>query len=276
MTDAHIAAKALMLSACREASVAAAAGIGGTEWVTRVQAGDKDGFIAGLHRGRLPAVEVFQKSDRWTLLSMDDNGTGQGTMSASWVMRVHSGLPNQDLAEDQCRAVAYAALIQIRSNRYFTIGDDVVSNFDESPLGYSLEVALEVVTAMGRDTYETTPGGSTGPVPDGGPVGGISVDVNWDDASPRAILAVPAGQAIGGIQARVVTPFDGAAPNITVGIDGDEERYLAYDESVLTQAGSIWEKDSDDIGPKTVKVWITPGLGCTQGVVRIQITCTGA
>lgn len=274
MADAHTAAKSLLLAACRDTSVAAVAGVGATDWSTRVQSGDKDGYIDGLHRGRMPAMEIFQKSDTWSLLSADNGG--QGTMSARWMLRVHSGIPSQDLAEDQCRAIIYAALIKVRENRYFTIGDDIVSNFVESPMGYSMEVELEVVTAMGRDTYETTPDSTSGDIPTGGIVGGISYDINWDSSSPVSVLALPADQAINGIQAKVLTAFDGVGAAITVGVDGDEERYLAAVDSDLFLADTVFDKDADDTGPRTVKVWVTPGTGASQGVVRIQITTTAS
>ncbi len=274
MADAHTAAKALLLAAGRDTSVASVAGVGSVEWATRVQPGDKNGFIAGLHRGRLPAVEVFQKSDTWTLLSADEGG--QGTMSATWTARVHSGLPDQDLAEDQVRAIIYAMLIKVRANRYFTIGDDIISNFSESPLGYALEVEMTVVTAMGRDTYETSADTTPGTIPDGGAVGGISFDVNFNDTSPVSILALPAGQAINGVQVKVLTTFDGASPSVTVGVTGDQSRYMAAADSDVAQAGTVWEQDADDPGPQTVKVWITPGAGATQGKVRVQITATAS
>lgn len=273
MADAHTAAKSLLLAAVQDATVASAAGVT-SGWTDRVLVGDKDGFIHQLHRGRLPAVELFQDSDLWTQASHGDGG--QGTTTARWTMRVHSGLFDQNLAEEQCRRIAYAALIKIREQNYFAIGDDNVAEFNESPLGYSLTVSIIVTTSMGRDTYETTPSGSSGTVPDGGAVGGIRSVINYNDASPKSILALPAGQALAEVQVKVEVPFDGASPSITIGIDGDQERYLAAADSDLAVPDSVWQKDLDDTGPKTVKVWITPGAGATQGRVTVQLLATAA
>ena len=274
MADAHTAAKTLLLAAARDSTVAAAAGIATLTWQDRVQPGNKDGFIAGLHRGRLPAVEIYQVSDAWTQLSADSSG--QGVMLARWVLRVHSGLPDQDLAEDQCRAVLYAALVAARAQQYFRIGEDSLQDFNESPLGYSLTCDFSVQTTMSRETYETTPTGSTGGISDGGVVGGISKTINWNDTSPVSILALPAGQALALAQLKVTSDFDGTSPSITVGVDGDQERYLAAADSDLAQVDSVWERDVDDPGAKTVKVWIVPGAGATKGQVKVQLITTAS
>lgn len=273
MADAHTAAKTLLLAAIRDATVASAAGVV-SGWTNRVLAGNKDGFIHSLHRGLLPAVEVFQVGDTWTNASAGDGG--QGVTRAQWTLRIHSGLPDQNLAEEQCRAIAYAALIKIRSEPYFTIGEDALQTFQETPLGYSMELEIDVTTAMGRDTYETTPSGSTGTVPDGGVVGGSNVTIDWNTPSPVSVLALAAGQALAGIQLSVITAFDGVMPSVTVGIDGDQGRYLAADESDLTAADTVWDKDLNDAGPKTVKVWLTPGVGCSQGQIKVQLITTSS
>jgi hypothetical protein len=272
MADAHTAAKSLLLAAVRDASVASAAGVV-SGWANRVLTGDKDGFVHSLHRGLLPAVEVFQTGDTWTNASAGDGG--QGITRARWVLRVHSGVPDQNLAEEQCRAIAYASLIKIREQPYFTVGDDALQTFQESPLGYSMEIEIDVTTSMGRDTYETTPSGTSGPVPDGGAVGGISTDINFNTTSPVSVLALPIGQALARIELKVKTDFDGGAPTITVGIDGDQSRYLAADDSDLKHVDSVWMKDISDAGPRTVKVWIEPD-GSTQGQVNIQLIAVAA
>jgi hypothetical protein len=272
MADSHTAAKTLLLAKCRDYSVAAVAGVAGSEWETRVQAGNKDGYIAGLHRGRLPAVEVFQEGDTWTQLSAGSGG--QGLIQARWTMRVHSGMFDQDLAEDQCRAIAYSCLIKIRDTDHFRVGEDVVETFQESPLGYWMEVSISVQMAMSRVDYSFTP--DTAPVPDGGAVGGITKTINFGDTSPVSILSLPVGQALSGIQLSVLTAFDGASPTISVGIDGDQGRYLETDQSDLTDADTVWDRDANDSGPRTVKVWIDPGVGATTGQVKVQLMTTAS
>lgn len=274
MADAHTAAKALLLAAGRDSTVAAAAGITTVDWAGRVMPGNRDGYAHGLHRGRLPALEIFQNGDTWTQLTAQEGGSG--TMQASWTLRAHSGLPDQDLAEEQVRRIVYAALIKVREQGYFRIGEDTIETFDETPLGYSISVTVTVQTTMSRETYETTPSEAVGDVPDGGDVGGISKTINWNDASPVSILALPAGQAIATVQAKVITAFNGDTPSLTIGVDGEPDRYLASDESDLTLAPSVWERDADDAGPRTVKVWVAPGAGATQGQVSIQIIATAS
>ena len=272
MADSHTAAKTLLLAMCRDYTVAAAASVATLEWSSRVLAGNKDGYIAGLHRGRLPAIEVFQVGDTWTQLSAENGG--QGLVQARWTLRVHSGLYDQDLAEDQCRQIVYAALAKIRATDHFRIGEDAVETFDETPLGYSLEVQLTVQMAADRGTFHYTP--DTTPIPDGGVVGGITKTINFDDVSPVSILALPAGQALSGVQVSVVTAFDGATPTLTVGVDGDQERYLAADQNDLTLVDTVWDIDANDSGPKTVKVWLDPGVGATFGQVKVQLTTTAS
>lgn len=272
MADSHTAAKTLLLAKCRDYTVAAAAGVASGEWSTRVQAGNKDGYIAGLHRGRLPAVEVFQEGDTWTQASADSSG--QGLVNARWTLRVHSGLVDQDLAEDQCRAIAYSCLIKIRDTEHFRIGEDALETFQESPLGYWMEVSITVQMVMTRADYSFTP--DTTPIPDGGTVGGITKTINFGDASPISILALPTGQALSGVQVSVITAFDGVSPTLTVGIDGDQERYLAADQNDLTDADTVWDRDANDSGPKTIKVWLDPGVGAAFGQVKVQLMTTAS
>ena len=274
MADSHTAAKALLLAMCRDASVSLVAGVAGGEWATRVQAGNKDGYIAGLHRGRLPAIEVFQEGDTWTQQSAGSGGLG--VVLARWTMRVHSGMYDQDSAEEQCRAIAYSALIKIRETEHFRIGEDVLETFQESPLGYWMEISISVQMSMSRSTYETTPSAAEPPPSDGGIVGGITRTIDFNASSPVSVLALPAGQAVSGVQLSVITAFNGVLPTVTVGIDGDQGRYLAGDESDLTIADTVWDKDSNDVGPKTIKVWVVAGVGATLGQIKVQITTTAS
>jgi hypothetical protein len=273
MADSHTAAKALLMAAGRDATVASAAGIATSPWSSRVLAGNKEGYVAGLHRGRLPAIELFQTSDTWTQASAGDGG--HGTVSASWTVRVHSAIFNQDLAEEQCRSILYAMLVKARENAYFSIGEDAVQTFQESPLGYHIECQMTVITTMTRETYETTPASSGGTIPDGGVVGGISRTINWNETSPISILALPAGQAIALVQLKVVTAFDGVTPTVSVGVDGDNGRFLATDESDLTDNNTVWERDADDAGPGTIKVYLNL-TGATVGQIKVQILTTAS
>ncbi len=268
-TNVHTAARSLLLAAWRDPAVASEAGIALVQWATRVLTGDRDGYVGGLHRGRLPAVELIQKNDKWDFPSYT-----QGTVTSNWIIRVHSGLPIQENAEDQCRAIIYAGLIKARAVDYFNIGEETVVTLQESPLGYSMEIEFSVECAASLETYETTANDSDqGEVPDGGDVGGIRTTINYNTTSPYSLLALPAGQSLDSVEVRVVTPFDGVAPAVTIGIDGSQDKYMLSTDSDLTEADSLWERDSDDPGPQTVKIWIS-GTGATQGQIVVQLTTT--
>ncbi len=270
-TSVHSVARDLLVAAYQDADVATAANVLHVTWVGRVLKGDKDGYIGQLHRGRLPAVEIFQEpGEAWKQSALD-----QGVVTSEWKVRVHVGLPKQVEAEELARDILYAGLIKVRAQNYFKIGDEVVNSFYPSPLGFYSEATITVVNAMGRDTYETAPAGGSTPTPSEGEVGGISLTVNYGDTSPITILELEDDQAIDTVSIEVITPFNGTLPTATIGVDGDQERYLAAADSVISQADSVWEKDANDAGPKTVKLWLAPG-GSTAGQLKVQISVTNA
>lgn len=270
-TSVHSVARDLLVAAFGDAAVANAAGVAALTWVGRILKGDRDGYIAELHRGRLPAVEIIQEpGEAWKQSALD-----QGTVTASWRVRVHVGNLSQEDAEEASRDILYAGLIKVRATNYFKIGDETVNTFNASPLGFYLETVLDVVTAMDRTDYETDPADVTVPPTSGGDVGGISLTINYNTVSPVSILTLDADQAIDTVSVEVITPFDGTAPTVTIGVTGDQERYLAAADSNIKQANSTWEKDANDTGPKTVKVWVAPD-GSSAGSIKVQISVTNA
>lgn len=269
---AHAAQKSLLITAFQHSDVAAEAGVAALTWVDRILVGDRAGYIHSLHRGRLPAVELMQENDDWPQATF----AGDGMVTSRWRVRVHVGGFSAEAAETTARRILYAGLVRLRSNNYFKIGSDAVSTFNPSALGHTLEAVLTVTNAMSRETYEMAPSPASVPDTAEDDVGGIAVTVNYNSTSPVAVLSLPAGQSLNGIQMHVQTPFDGVGAQITVGIGGDQSRYMAAADSDLTIDDSVWEKDIEDEGPQTVNVYVTPGSGATQGSVRIQISVTNA
>jgi hypothetical protein len=272
MATIHTVQRDLLITAWSDPQVAAAAQVSNPTWAARVLVGDRDGYIHQLHRGRLPAVELIMGGETWKQLGDVD----MGTVKTPWLIRIHVGGFDQAAAEVLARAILYAGLIKTRAQNYFKIGDDVVSKFQGSPLGHMLEANITVENAMGRDTYETTPDTVNTPPTSSADVGGISTLVNYNDVSPKAVLTIPAGQAINGVQIAVLTPFNGASPSVTIGVNGNQSKYMAAADSDVTMGGASFEADADDVGPLTVNVYITPGAGCTQGQIEVQISTTNA
>ncbi len=271
MASVHTVARDLLVGAYQNAAVAAAAGIASLTWTGRVLQGDRDGYIGELHRGRLPAVEIIQQpGEAW-----QEEAYQVGKVRHSWMIRVHVAGFSQVTAEAQARAILYAGLIQVRALNYWKVGGDTVGEFSASALGHQLECVITCESVMERADYETTPESVVVPPTSEGDVGGISTTINYNSASPVAILTIPADQALDTVSVEVITPFDGTLPTLSIGIDGEQGRYMATSENDITEAGSTWEKDANDAGVRTVKVWLG-GTGATQGQVKVQLSVTNA
>jgi hypothetical protein len=152
-TTAHDVQRVAILAAVRGASVAAAAGVDPAVWASaaspRVLSGDAAGYLAGLHRGRLPAVEVFQASDRW-----DRQATNGGTILTVWVLRAHAPELDKAAAESRCRLVLATALAALRAVEYLAEGSEEFDTMQHGPLGHSLAVRLNLAHTYCRATYE--------------------------------------------------------------------------------------------------------------------------
>ncbi len=267
----HTVARDILISCFQDPAVADAAGITHGTWVDRVMAGDRDGYIGKLHRGRLPAVEITQLAgEEWTQLSFQ-----AGMVKHSWLVRIHVAAFDQTIGETLARAILYAGLIKVRALIYWNIGVDIVGGFNASAIGHYLECTLTCENTMERADYETTPVAVNVAPTSEGDVGGISTTINWNSTSPVAVLVLPADQSLDTVSVEVVTPFDGTAPTVTIGVAGDQARYMATTDSDITEAGSVWEKDTNDVGPLTVNVWVG-GTGATQGQLKVQLSVTNA
>ncbi len=273
MASIHSNAKSILVGAFQDATVAAAAGLSTPAWASRVLSGDRDGYIAELHRGRLPAVEIYQEpGERWTALG----DVTKGIVAVTWRIRVHVGGVDQTVAEHQARMILYTALTALRAEDYFTIGDDVVQTFTATTLGHQLEATINTTLTMDRTTYELTPESANEPPTSEGDMGGISYVINYNDTSPIFVLDLPVEHALDTISIKTVVAFDGASPTVSVGVAGDTDRYILTTDVDLTEADVVVERDANEGGPREVYVYLDPGSGASQGQIEIQISVTNA
>ncbi len=153
-TSAHTVQRDHLLAAVRDASVAIAAGVDAEAWASttapRVFARDHGGFCQGLHRGRLPAIELFETSDAWGRSTV-----AGGTITTSWTMRCHVPEISADAADSRGRAIALGALIMIRADPYMKDGNDQFGKLISGPLGFAFEITVGLIHVFDRATYET-------------------------------------------------------------------------------------------------------------------------
>jgi hypothetical protein len=277
MSTAHDLQRERLLAAVRLQAVADAAGVSFPVWASttnpRVLPGDAAGYLAGLHRGRLPAVEVFQAADRW-----DRQATSGGVIASAWTLRVH--VPDRDkaTAESRARLILCTALAAIRSDDYLREGEEEFDAMQYGPLGHSLAVQVTLAHTYCRSTYETdatiTPGDPVVVLPS---VGGYTF--RFDIATPgNPVLAftVPAGQALDNVELHVEEVWNGAGAAVLVGDGTTVDRFLGAGDVELDLLATF-ERDFDDApGPIPVVVTFAPGTGATTGRCRLQISTTAA
>lgn len=154
-TSPHDVQRNAILAAVRDPTVAAVAGVVPATWASatspRVLSGDAAGYLAGLHRGRLPAVEVFQAADQWVRQAA--NG---GTILTEWVLRAHAPDLTKHAAESRCRAILLASLAALRAVEYLAEGSEEFDTMQHGPLGHNLAVRIALAHTFCRATYELT------------------------------------------------------------------------------------------------------------------------
>ena len=151
-TSAQSIIEGFLVQALSNSVVATAAGISLGEWATRVMRGDNDGtLIASLHRGRLPAVEVFQSST-----DFDKRGYWGGVEGSAWQWRVHVGDRDQDSALVLANGIIRAGLAAGRSIPQLRHGSARIGALRKSPFGYYIDAIVEVRTMVDETTYEAT------------------------------------------------------------------------------------------------------------------------
>lgn len=270
-TSQHTVQLAALLTGCRDATVAAVAGVPFSTWAStsspRVIPGDKAGYVLGLHRGRLPAIEVFTAPQAW-----EHQSASGGTIRTAWTLRAHHNGPTWNAADQACRAILQQALAVLRAQAYLSEGSEVFQPLTASPLGFQLECTLETVHTYDRATYEL--GALPPPDPDGTMPGGTTylVDITTDPAGV-VILNLPSTQALDNVEVEVLEAWNGTGASIAVGKVGTPSAYFAAGDVDVTELGTT-ETDCDDLGALSVLVTVTPGTGATTGQARIQITTT--
>lgn len=143
------------MDACRDATVAALAGVGPSAWASvaspRVVTSDANGYVAGLHRGRLPMVEIHHPADVW-----DHQAVSGGVTTATWIVRVHVNGPSWFAADSLARIIGQAILGLCRMDEYLREGNELIGSLQPDPLGFHLDISLTLVTTYCRQTYEIT------------------------------------------------------------------------------------------------------------------------
>lgn len=274
VTTAHDLQRERLLAAIRLEAVADAAGVAFPLWSSttspRVLVGDAEGYVAGLHRGRLPAVEIFPVADEW------DRQTASGGLIASrWAIRAHVAELGKGAADSRARAILCVALAAIRSDDYLGEGGERFSELRPGPLGHTLTVELTLAHSFCRSTYETdaviTPGDPVVVLP--GP-GGNALTVAWDEVSPRLVLSVPEGQAINRMDIHIIDAWDGSGASLTVGDAVDPAAFFAASDVELDTPGVTFSRDFDRRGVFEIVAHFTGGVGATQGRARVQVSVT--
>lgn len=270
-TSQHTVQLAALLTGCRDATVAAVAGVPFATWAStsspRVIPGDKAGYVLGLHRGRLPAVEVFAAPQTW-----EHQAANGGTIRTTWTLRAHHNGPTWDAADQACRAILQQSLAVLRAQAYLSEGSEVFQPLTASPLGFQLECTLEMVHTYDRATYEMD--ALPPPDPDGTMPGGTTylVDIDTDPAGV-VILNLPSNQALDNVEVEVLEAWNGTGASLAVGKVGAPSAYFAAGDVDVSELG-VLGADFADLGALSVLVTVTPGTGATTGRARIQITTT--
>lgn len=272
-TSQHTVQLAAVLASVRHATVAAVAGVPYLAWSStaspRVLAGDRAGYVAGLHRGRLPAVEVFAAPQEWERQTQDG-----GTVRTTWTLRAHHNGPTWDAADQACRAILQQALAVLRSGgpgAYLDEGGESFRVLAATPLGFALECDVALVHTYDRSTYEL----DALPPPDpSNMASGTTFLVSFaTDPGGVVILNLPADQVLDNVEVHILEAWDGVGASIVVGKVGTPDAYFAAG-SIDLAPGLTTEADFAELGPVSVTVTVTPGAGATTGQARIQLTTT--
>jgi hypothetical protein len=154
--SAHDVARALILATLRGSSVASVAGVQADLWAStaspRVLAGTRDGYIAGLHRGRLPAIEVWPDAESWEHAAAEGGG-----QTSVWALRVHTRGPSLEAADSTARRIIAACFSVLRAQDQLDVGGgEAVDTLTATPYGFALGARFSVTTSYGREAYEIT------------------------------------------------------------------------------------------------------------------------
>jgi hypothetical protein len=264
----------MLLIACRLAAVAAVANVNPSDWAStispRVQVGNSLGYVQGLHRGRLPFIELFQSPQTWE----SQTATG-GTTETVWNIRCHVPGPTHAAAQSKAQEIIQVCLAAIRSLDYFFQGGQAFTELQESPLGFSLSCSMVFSQTFCKSDFGTgivvTPGSPVVVVPG---VGGTTFLFSFNEVTPSIVFMLPAGQSLDNVEIQILDAWDGVGASIAIGVIGSPNLFFAPGVIEPDLAGATFEVDEDLAGPQTVIATWVPGAGATSGTARIQLTVT--
>lgn len=95
--------------------------------------------------------------------------------------------------------------------------------------------------------------------------------INYNTASPDNLVNMPANYLVKNIALEVVTPFDGTAPTLSVGIAGDVSRFVETADVDLLNAGTyLIDIEMTEAAAEQMIATINPD-GATVGQVIITV-----
>ena len=96
--------------------------------------------------------------------------------------------------------------------------------------------------------------------------------INHNTASPANLVDMPENFRISDICLEVITPFNGTAPQVEIGVAGDIARYVSGEDVDLKNAGKyVFEIEYDHATAAQMLATITPD-GSTAGTVKITVS----
>ena len=143
-----------VVTACRDAAVATAAGIGASAWADTTVPHVFDaiqGYMGGRNRGRLPFLEVAVAD-----MDFDTHNTEGGTVETTATIRCHVGSKDQVTAMDQSAAILLTCIQKIRDNTsvtYLSDGSETLDGIAAGPWGLMRDLRFSVRHTFNNSTY---------------------------------------------------------------------------------------------------------------------------
>jgi hypothetical protein len=148
-SSAHSVQLAKIVAAISGASVASLAGVSAGTWPSRIIQSDGAGtLIHGLHRGRLPAVEVYQDSSE-----MDKRGYWGGVETLSWRLRCHVGGREHATASSQAHRILRGCLAALRADPLLRHGSATIGPMQAGVFGWYVDAFVPVLTMYCESDY---------------------------------------------------------------------------------------------------------------------------
>jgi hypothetical protein len=153
----HSTGLAEMVALARTPAVAQAAGVDASLWGSvaspRVLSGDRRGLIGTLHRGRLPAMELWDGGE-----ITENTNPDESWITVTWGIRARVGGVSKDLAENLARAMLAAVFSVIRGNLRQRWGGESCNAIKSDTLSHYVEGSFTVINRIARGTFGLQPG----------------------------------------------------------------------------------------------------------------------